>query len=183
MKGRWVGGWFSVCTAFLLVAALSGCSTHEPDEPLEGLAGSGSGLSESDLGGGTAGGQPRGSLAEAKGRGGTPSPLDDIHFDYDSFDLNEQSRSILRDHAQWVEAHAGAALEIEGHCDERGTIEYNLALGAKRAAAAKEYLVALGVDASRISTISYGEELPLCRDLSESCMQRNRRAHFVVLGD
>jgi len=182
MKGRWVGGWISVFAALSLVAALSACSSHEPDEPLEGLAGSGGRMNESDLGSG-AGSGGRGSLADAQGAGGRPSPLDDIRFDYDSFDLDEQSRSTLRGHAQWMDAHSGSAIEIEGHCDERGTIEYNLALGAKRAAAAKDYLVALGVSAGRISTISYGEELPLCRDASESCLQRNRRAHFVVLGE
>jgi len=74
-------------------------------------------------------------------------------------------------------------VEIEGHCDERGTVEYNLALGAKRAGAAKEYLVALGVAADRLSTISYGEELPLCTDHGEDCWQRNRRAHLVVVSE
>jgi len=182
MKGRWVGGWFSVWAALLLVTALGGCSTKEPEEPLEGLPGRG-GMNESDLGG-AEGGRTRGSLAEARGVDrSVQGPLDDIHFDYDSFDLDEPARSTLRGHAQWLESHSGAALEIEGHCDERGTIEYNLALGSKRAAAVKDYLVALGVGASRISTISYGEELPLCREPSESCLQRNRRAHFVVLGE
>ena len=69
---------------------------------------------------------------------------------------------------------------VEGHCDERGTVEYNLALGAKRARAAKDYLVALGVSGDRLTTISYGEELPLCHENNESCWQQNRRAHVVM---
>jgi len=120
-------------------------------------------MNESDLGG-TAGAGAHGSLAAAHGGRTEEGPLEDIHFAYDSFDLDEASRSTLRSHAQWMESHPGASVEVEGHCDERGTIEYNLALGAKRAAAAKEYLIALGVSAGRLSTISYGEELPLCRD-------------------
>src|SRR2546427_11342726 len=78
---------------------------------------------------------------------------------------------------------AQSKAEVEGHCDERGTVEYNLALGAKRARAAKDYLSALGVSADRLTTISYGEELPLCHEHNEECWARNRRAHFVVLGE
>ena len=72
-------------------------------------------------------------------------------------------------------------MEVEGHCDSRGTVEYNLALGAKRAKAVKDYLVSLGIAGDRMSTISYGEELPLCREENEACWSRNRRAHSVVL--
>ena len=79
------------------------------------------------------------------------------------------------------QAFANAKVEIEGHCDNRGTVEYNLALGAKRAKSVKDYLVSLGIPADRLSTISYGEELPLCREDTEECWARNRRAHSVVL--
>ena len=91
--------------------------------------------------------------------------------------------ATLRDNGNWLKDHPQAKVEIEGHCDERGTVEYNLALGAKRARAAKDYLVALGVAADRLTTISYGEELPLCHEHTEECWQKNRRAHFVVLGE
>jgi peptidoglycan-associated lipoprotein len=108
-------------------------------------------------------------------------PLGDIHFDYDSFELTSESRETLRTNADWMQSNSQAKVEVEGHCDDRGTAEYNLALGAKRAKAARDYLVSLGVSPDRLSTISYGEELPLCREASESCWQENRRVHFLVL--
>jgi peptidoglycan-associated lipoprotein len=108
-------------------------------------------------------------------------PLQDVHFDYDRYDLRSEDRSILQQNAEWLKEHAGAKVEIEGHCDSRGTVEYNLALGAKRAKAVKDYLVSLGIASDRMSTISYGEELPLCREENEACWSRNRRAHSVVL--
>lgn len=107
--------------------------------------------------------------------------LKDIRFDYDSYTLSPEARGILEQNAAWLKANGRATVEIEGHTDERGTIEYNLALGAKRAKAARDYLAVMGIDAGRMSTISYGEELPVCREASEACWLRNRRAHFVVL--
>jgi peptidoglycan-associated lipoprotein len=109
------------------------------------------------------------------------SPLKEIYFGFDRYDLSSEARSILRNAADWLRSNPAVRVEIEGHCDERGTNEYNLALGAKRAQAARDYLVSLGVAAGRLSTISYGEEIPLCRDNHESCWQRNRRDRFVVL--
>jgi peptidoglycan-associated lipoprotein len=131
---------------------------------------------------------PGGSLEQYKkgtlGEGGEETgPLQDIHFAFDSFELEDPARSTLRENGNWLKDHAQSKVEIEGHCDERGTVEYNLALGAKRARAAKDYLVALGVAAERLTTISYGEELPLCHEPTEECWQKNRRAHFVVLGE
>jgi peptidoglycan-associated lipoprotein len=112
---------------------------------------------------------------------GAGGPLADVQFDYDSYDLRQDARSTLEQNANWLKENSGKRVEIEGHCDERGTVEYNLALGAKRAKSAKDYLVSLGISSERLSTISYGEELPLCRELDEGCWSRNRRAHFVVL--
>ena len=83
--------------------------------------------------------------------------------------------------AEWLKSNPSARVEIEGHCDDRGTNEYNLALGAKRAQSAREYLSTLGVAADRLSTISYGEEIPVCREQTDSCWRQNRRARFVVL--
>ena len=105
--------------------------------------------------------------------------LKDVHFAYDSYELDSTARDILAANAEWLKDNARARTEIEGHCDERGTVEYNLALGARRAKAVKDYLVTLGIAGDRLSTISYGEELPLCRDQNEACYARNRRVHFV----
>jgi len=108
------------------------------------------------------------------------SPLKDVFFDFDRYDLSAEARSALRVNADWLKQNPAARVEIEGHCDERGTNEYNLALGAKRAQAAREYLVTLGVAAERLSTTSFGEEIPVCRDANESCWKQNRRARFVI---
>ena len=105
--------------------------------------------------------------------------LKDVHFAYDSYELDSTARDILAANAEWLKDNPRARTEIEGHCDERGTVEYNLALGARRAKAVKDYLTTLGISGDRLSTISYGEELPLCREASESCYARNRRVHFV----
>ena len=105
--------------------------------------------------------------------------LKDVHFAYDSYALDGSARDVLAANAEWLKENRRARTEIEGHCDERGTVEYNLALGAKRGKAVKDYLVSLGVASDRLTTISYGEELSLCRDASEQCYARNRRVHFV----
>jgi peptidoglycan-associated lipoprotein len=109
------------------------------------------------------------------------SPLKDIHFSFDSYDLEGEARATLKANADWLKSNPAARIEIEGHCDERGTNEYNLALGAKRAQAAKDYLVSLGISAERLSTISYGEEIPVCTEHNESCWSQNRRARFVII--
>jgi peptidoglycan-associated lipoprotein len=106
--------------------------------------------------------------------------LKDAFFDYDKADLRDDARTALSTDAEWLKRYRSIQFLIEGHCDERGTSEYNLALGDRRANAAKEYLVSLGVDASRIKTVSYGKERPFCNDSSEDCWQQNRRAHFLV---
>jgi len=106
--------------------------------------------------------------------------LKDAFFDYDKSDLRDDARTALSADAEWLKRYRTVQFLIEGHCDERGTSEYNLALGDRRANAAKEYLVSLGVDASRIKTVSYGKERPFCNQSSESCWQQNRRAHFLV---
>ena len=110
-----------------------------------------------------------------------PDPqLPDIHFDFDTPALRPDATRVLRASAEWLNAHADRALLIEGHCDERGTEAYNLALGERRARAAMEFLVAHGVKAGRISTVSYGTERPQCSEHTEECWSSNRRAHFVV---
>jgi peptidoglycan-associated lipoprotein len=105
---------------------------------------------------------------------------ENIHFDFDKYVLTPQAMMILDDKAAYLREHSGVRVLVEGHCDDRGSNEYNLALGDRRANSAKNYLVKSGVAASRITTISYGEEQPLCRQQNESCWSRNRRGQFSV---
>lgn len=105
----------------------------------------------------------------------------DVYFDFDRFELKSEARERLARNAEFMKDHPEFVFRIEGHCDERGTAEYNLALGEKRANAASDYLMSLGIPASRFQSISYGEERPQCTDSAESCWWRNRRAHFVII--
>lgn len=106
--------------------------------------------------------------------------LRDIRFDFDRDEIRPDDAKALDANAQWLKANVDRSLLIEGHCDERGTIEYNLALGDRRAQATKNYLVAQGVRESRITVISYGKERPICAEHDEACWTENRRAHLVV---
>jgi peptidoglycan-associated lipoprotein len=106
--------------------------------------------------------------------------LTDVFFDFDQSDLREDARSTLATNAQWLKKHPSVQVLIEGHCDERGTAAYNLALGDRRANAAKEYLASLGIDVTRLRTVSYGKERPFCTESNESCWQKNRRDHVVI---
>jgi peptidoglycan-associated lipoprotein len=107
-------------------------------------------------------------------------PLADVLFALDQATLSDEARATLEKHALWLQNHRAAKVTVEGHCDERGTAEYNLALGDQRARAAHDYLVSLGVAADRLKTVSYGKERPLDPLNSEAAYSRNRRAHFVV---
>ena len=107
-------------------------------------------------------------------------PLADVFFDYDKSDLREEGRTLLQKNADWLKKWAAVKVTIEGHCDSRGTAEYNLALGERRANTAKNYLVSLGVGADRIQVISKGKEQPFCTDENEGCWSQNRRGHFII---
>ena len=113
---------------------------------------------------------------------GTPdsSPLKEVYFNYNRSDIRPDARATLKSDAAWLKSNPAVRAQIEGHCDERGTTDYNMALGAKRAQAVKDYLVNLGIPAARLSTISYGKEAPVCKENSESCWQRNRRGRFII---
>jgi peptidoglycan-associated lipoprotein len=115
-----------------------------------------------------------------QGQSAAAGPLKDIGFNFDSAALSDDARATLRANADWLKANAAARIQIEGHCDERGEANYNMALGAKRAQAALDYLATLGIAANRMSTISYGEEIPMCKDKNEECWAKNRRARFVI---
>jgi peptidoglycan-associated lipoprotein len=103
----------------------------------------------------------------------------DAYFDYDKADIRPDARAALSQTADFLKGHPSIKATIEGHCDERGSTEYNLALGDRRATAVKQYLVSLGVSADRLSTVSFGKEKPFCNESNESCWQQNRRGHFV----
>jgi peptidoglycan-associated lipoprotein len=106
--------------------------------------------------------------------------LADVFFDYDKANLREDARLTLEGNARMLMQHPEVKLLLEGHCDERGTVEYNLALGDRRAQSVKVFLVEFGVDAGRLTTISYGEERPFAQGHDENTWSQNRRAHFVV---
>jgi len=106
----------------------------------------------------------------------------DIMFQYDEASLSDQAREQLSRNADLLKSQPQFAVTVEGHADSRGTNEYNLALGERRANAVRDYLGSLGVNANRLRTISYGEERPVCTDEEESCWSQNRRAHLVITG-
>jgi peptidoglycan-associated lipoprotein len=155
-----------------------------------GGTGSTSGPGSAQAPGQAAGGSTASRSAAATGTSipSLPSPkefvaapeLPDIHFDFDRYDIRPAEAKRLGDHAGWLKAHASAWLLIEGHTDERGTNEYNLALGERRAKATRDRLVSLGIDTARVMIITYGEERPLCTEHTEACWSQNRRAHFLV---
>lgn len=159
---------FSVAAVVVAVGvAASGC-TDDKKKTAEAVAG---GSGEPAAPGGTAG-------ESVRTIGGvTVSP---VYFSFDDYTVNSSSQSQLNAMAEQLKANPGTVIQIEGHCDERGSIEYNLALGERRASAVKSYLSNLGVDAARLSTISYGEERPANDGHSEDAWQKNRRAEFNV---
>ncbi len=126
----------------------------------------------------------------APGQAAAPKPseyaandaLKDIHFSFDKYDVGPREAKILGANITWLTKHDDSLVLIEGHCDERGTAEYNMALGERRARAAMTYLVDRGIAASRISIVSYGKERPVCTEHSQACWAKNRRAHFLVKG-
>jgi peptidoglycan-associated lipoprotein len=173
---------FLVTTAILAAAILSSCkakppktaieardtSTTHPSTPTEVAVAPPPALRESDV--------LSGDIAELNRRG----YLKNAFFDYDKADLRDDARAALAADAGWLKRYPSTQILIEGHCDERGTEEYNLALGDRRASVVREYLASLGVGPSRVQTVSYGKERPLCSEESESCWQQNRQGHLVI---
>jgi len=107
---------------------------------------------------------------------------DTVHFGYNEYNIEDSDKAVLGRQAAWLAKYPSVRLSVEGHCDERGTREYNLALGARRANAVKEYLVSQGVSTARVETISYGKERPICTESNEACWAQNRRGVSVVAG-
>jgi len=164
--------------ALILTFLFVGCSKEEPPPP-------------------TAEAQPRPAAPPPPPPAPAPTPLpgpsisqqafqefqnQDIYFDFDKYDLRTDARTTLDRKASFLNQNSSVRVQVEGHCDERGTNEYNLALGERRANAAKQYLTTAGISAGRLSTISYGEERPLDPGHNEAAWARNRRAHFVITG-
>jgi peptidoglycan-associated lipoprotein len=135
------------------------------------------GTPEAGLGSGTTTG--KGALEQAR----VAFENTDIYFEYDSFDLTTEAKKILAEKAGFLNSHSAIKVRIEGNCDERGTPEYNLALGERRAKAAQDYLVFLGIASERLDTVSYGEEKPLDGGHNEAAWAKNRRTHFAILGE
>jgi peptidoglycan-associated lipoprotein len=187
---------YSLAAAYFLVSGGCAPSAVKPDGPSADSTGSSS-VSSSGSAGKSAGDAradttketnvPSTSSSLDQLKAGKPpltsasSPLKDVLFEFDSYDLRGNARDVLRGNADWLKSNPSARIEVEGHCDERGTSEYNLALGAKRSQTAKDYLVSLGISPERISTISYGEEIPVCTEQNENCWRQSRRARFVVV--
>lgn len=179
-RGGWVISGSTIAKAVAVVSlgamlAMGGCSSKKTSGINDGGA---NGIGDKNVG---AGGDS--SLEKFKNGSlgsGEHGPLSDIHFAYNEYTIEPQDGSVLRSNASWLQTNAQSRVQVEGHCDERGSEEYNIALGAKRAQAAKDYLVTLGIAGSRISTISYGKELPTCTEHDESCWSQNLRDHFAV---
>ncbi|MBI4387082.1 MAG: peptidoglycan-associated lipoprotein Pal [Elusimicrobia bacterium] len=126
-------------------------------------------------------GQEDGTEASLRGKDYIPSSeLSRVHFEYDMHQLTDETRQALKKNAEWLRSNPKVEVKIEGHCDDRGTEQYNLALGQKRANAVRDYYKALGVKIGRMSTISYGEEQPLCHESTEECGLTNRRAETLI---
>src|SRR3954447_24867235 len=109
-------------------------------------------------------------------------PLEDVYFDLDASEIRADGRAALQKNSTWLKKWTSAVLAIEGHCDSRGSAEYNLGLGSRRATAVRDYLVSLGVPAGRVTIVSKGKEQPFCNQEDESCWKQNRRGHFVITG-
>jgi peptidoglycan-associated lipoprotein len=199
-------GSFLVVTSLLVLAAIgSGCAKRPATTQAAAPAPTGTASTmapgSSQPGGTTA--TPSGPSALQPGGGGatatptpapTPAPtarpapkdfaavpeLQDIYFDFDKYDIRPADTRTLDANAAWLKSNPNHLLLIEGHADERGTNEYNLALGERRAKSTMNYLVSQGVQANRITIISYGEERPTCTEKSEGCWAKNRRSHFLV---
>lgn len=167
------------------IAACSSTDTAKPNAAVSSQPGQSGSKKQADSVVRQAQTQSQSSL-DALRRGEKPttaagSALKEIYFDFDRYDLSGDARTTLKTAGDWLRSNPSVRVEIEGHSDERGTSEYNLALGAKRAQAAKDYLVSLGVAVGRLSTVSYGEEIPVCREHNDGCWSKNRRDRFVAL--
>jgi peptidoglycan-associated lipoprotein len=179
-----------VAQGILLAGLAAGCAMTPATSTSSTAAPAPSGTSMTTPDGSRSSSQSGGGTRQASSVGSTMRPrlegfrvaetLSDIHFDFDKYELTVDATKTLDAHAEWLKANPKHLVLIEGHCDERGTDAYNVALGERRAKATQNYLAAHGVRTARITIISYGEERPQCSEHSEECWAKNRRAHFMV---
>jgi len=187
----------AICAVALLALATTGCAKLMAQSEDGSTAGTGPGMSGSAGGsggssGGGFGGQGGGGMTRAGRSGGGMAErvpvkefhpaheMSDVHFDFDRYDIRPQDEPALQSNAAWLRSNRNYLVLIEGHSDERGTAEYNVALGERRAKMAQNYLVSHGIDSRRISVISYGEHRQQCMESNEGCWAKNRRAHFRI---
>lgn len=202
---------FSSVLAVALALGIAGCAPEKLTRGYDGSGGSGSGSTASSGGSGSSGSSSGGSssggssggqaLTEAEAAqiaeeleqltGAAPESTakyfmetvgDRVHFAYDRHDLTDEARRVLKRQALWLSINPSATITVEGHCDERGTRSYNLALGARRAQSVKQYLTSAGILSNRVTTVSYGKERPVSLCSNESCWKTNRRGVSVVRG-
>jgi peptidoglycan-associated lipoprotein len=187
------GSRFLVATLVISTALFAGCAKRPATTAASAPAPTGTAATTGSTGG-AAQQQPGMTSPPATAAPATPAPtarpapkeftaiadLKPIYFDFDKYDIRPGDAKVLDANAQWLKSNADQLVLIEGHCDERGTNEYNLALGERRAKSTMNYLVSQGVQASRITIISYGEERPVCTQKNEECWSKNRRAQFLV---
>jgi peptidoglycan-associated lipoprotein len=178
LRSRYSCFFFRSASALLLVCAplLTSCSSSSKSG--KGLKSGGSELSEDSLNAARDARFGSGNIPLAEGNG----PFQDVLFAYDSSTVSSEARSTIESNFELLKQNSSLTVQLEGHCDERGTEEYNLTLGEARAAAVKDQLISLGLDPSRITTISYGENVPLDQGHDESAYARNRRVHFSGMG-
>ncbi len=194
MGNRGIGKW-AVATIAVAMMLAFGCAKKQTVKSTDtGAAGAGAGAAAgTEKGGGISSesvkpepAPPESRMAAAEAAAGVaateekPSLFQDVHFDFDKATVRPDDRPLLAKVAEYMKQQGGSRLQIEGHCDERGTAEYNMALGDRRAESCKAYLVSLGIKAARLSTVSYGKEKPLDPGHTEDAWAKNRRAHFVL---
>jgi peptidoglycan-associated lipoprotein len=151
----------------------AGAGEQSPQEGVLGKKGNEGAISEEDLA------KTRQEKGRTSAEEAVAANLQDVYFDFDSYGIRSQDMPVLKKMAEWLQANPAIRLTIEGYCDERGTTEYNLALGQKRAGAVKDYFVASGVSDQRLKTVSYGKEAPVDAGHTEEAWAKNRRAHFA----
>ncbi len=167
-----------VLALFMMIVGL-GLTGCQPKATTTDMAGTASGT-DAAAPGGDRGGITEASLGDTAALAATAESIKDVYFDYDQFTVRGDARGVLKTNADILSSDMASTITIEGHCDDRGSGEYNIALGQRRAESVQKYLVNLGVSPGRINIVSFGKEKPFCNDSNEACWQSNRRAHFVV---